>query len=745
MRKPHSQEAHPRSMQARSTAPTRLALALALAACIQVPSRIGAVKVSPLPTGAMLLVHDGEACPHGWNDASSAVGGRLIMSTTSGSEHNVVAGGSPFLDRQERAHKHGTTGSTLTWSNPSEVSGSYQAGVGGPTAFALDALALEYPSSAFDSAAVTATVQTVQYANSGLPFVQLRACEVSSSGSHVVPENAVIYMGPSSGATGCPSGWDAYVDGHQRFLVPSGYASTGSANSRTNTHHAHDVTATLAVNQQAHVAPYTTNQNTLFTVLDSVPPVYTAHFSSSSTPIRLEGALDALAPEDELPHISLLTCKLHSGTVKFDPQLHEPAPTFVDAEACPGGWTELKASLTGRFVVGLAAGGALGATFGNEMQITGRNDEEFTHTHVVHSSSVRMKTTKVLGLTHQTLPPALGMIRSSDASFSSIGTGSPVQGSVSLPYRLLLACVPAAEPLPCTPAPTTRAPTRGPTGAPSRAPTRGPTEGPTSAPVFTRAPTRGPTRAPSRAPTVPTSAPTGTANPTGTPTRSPTTSAPTAAPTVPLQVRPGCYPAGACCNSKDWDFGWLGGGGFAHVDSDMKSCYLACQTQYLFYGPAPYAECVAEYFQATLAGVRPLRGSNYTAPCALCLGEYSACEYTQCPDECGVRRRGTSSCRECLKRRCDVGFALCSGIVAPQRDPARDMQTVAEARAAETAAVTQASAIASSTGILAGVLCSVAFARVANWRRRSRQTREPQRQKPAQPSATVGLIVAADV
>lgn len=107
---------------------------------------------------------------------------------------------------------------------------------------------------------------SVQSSASGLPFVQMILCTLTSSDSNPIPFGTVAYFEPT--ISECPSGWKAFAEAEGRFLM-AGYDEKGvivsqdlplaSGEDRT---HAHPMSVDLSLNEVSYAGR----------VLISLPP-----------------------------------------------------------------------------------------------------------------------------------------------------------------------------------------------------------------------------------------------------------------------------------------------------------------------------------------------------------------------------------------------------------------------------------------------------------------------------------------
>lgn len=129
-----------------------------------------------------------------------------------------------------------------------------------------------------------------------------------------------------------------------------------------------------------------------------------------------------------LPYVDLLACKKVASPVAASKPLPSGLLGYFEYQ-CPGGWNRAS-SLEGRYLVGLPAGGAVGASFGGPSLASG---EGRTHTHNLTGSL--SPTAKGVALASGCC--ADGYAKNDTVTFS--GTTPPA--SAALPYLQLVACV----------------------------------------------------------------------------------------------------------------------------------------------------------------------------------------------------------------------------------------------------------------------------------------------------------------
>ena len=143
-------------MSQRSPHHRLLPIALAAAALLPAGRATGDIPSGDgVPTGTVAFFAAGTACPEGWGLADKVLG-RMVVGVTRGVDVGIEVG-TPLVDSEDRAHDHAFTATvTLAYKSVSASDGSNQQG----------AAAQSYM-----------VVGETAPATSGLPFIQLLACE----------------------------------------------------------------------------------------------------------------------------------------------------------------------------------------------------------------------------------------------------------------------------------------------------------------------------------------------------------------------------------------------------------------------------------------------------------------------------------------------------------------------------------------------------------------------------------------
>jgi hypothetical protein len=235
----------------------------------------------------------------------------------------------------------------------------------------------------------------------------------TATGSDPMPKSAIELFH----AQGCPPGWVTYPLAKGRTIIPAPEVDGGSGESwgtplgdGEDRDHGHDG----GVFQSAL-------GSTSF-----------AGIAGGGLGVGKAGDVDvALAASSDkaaLPYVDLLVCKKVAAPLPAQ----KPLPTGLVAYfeyQCPDGWNR-PPTLQGRYLVGLPAGGAIGASFGGPPLASG---EERTHTHDVSGSLA----TAAQGVALLSGCCAGGYAQNGTVAFA--GTTPPA--SAALPYLQLVACV----------------------------------------------------------------------------------------------------------------------------------------------------------------------------------------------------------------------------------------------------------------------------------------------------------------
>ncbi|HWE30126.1 MAG TPA: hypothetical protein VHB97_19085 [Polyangia bacterium] len=218
-------------------------------------------------------------------------------------------------------------------------------------------------------------------------------------------------------AQGCPSGWVNYPLLQGRTIVPAPDVDGGSGDSwgdpladGEDREHGHDggvFTSALGSTSFAGIAGGGLGVGKADTVT-----------------IAVTGSSDRAA----LPYVDLLACKKVASPVAGSKPLPTGLLGYFEYQ-CPAGWNRAS-SLEGRYLVGLPAGGAVGASFGGPSLASG---EGRTHTHNLTGSLP----TQSQGVALVSGCCADGYAKNATVTFS--GTTPPA--SAALPYLQLVACV----------------------------------------------------------------------------------------------------------------------------------------------------------------------------------------------------------------------------------------------------------------------------------------------------------------
>jgi len=304
------------------------------------------IEGDPFPAGTVAFF-DRTTCPAGWQLATALVGRTAIPVAP---EAAGTSGGTPLASGEDRKHSHAFTGAaTIAAVSFAGIAGGGNslAGAGALTVTAVDA-----------------------GASSGLPYLQLLACEkVAVEERGRLPSDVFVLV---AGAT-CPETWTATLTGHGRLVVgtPEGGTSGASFGAPSDAAHAHALGGTIPTPSHG---------------IALVSGCCAGGFASAA------GASATLASDDVavvLPWRGLRQCEPPTAPSAIVP----PAPPTPDAAppgtvlwsqgaACPTGWSPL-ASARGRLLVGASLGGDVGLTVGAALA----DREDRTHAHAVTLSA----------------------------------------------------------------------------------------------------------------------------------------------------------------------------------------------------------------------------------------------------------------------------------------------------------------------------------------------------------------------
>jgi hypothetical protein len=216
-----------------------------------------------------------DTCPVGWVPLGTAVGRFLVP--TLGSVGGGTFAGTPLASGEDRQHSH-----------------TFQASV---TPRTTSFAGLSGSNTNIAQAGAVAIDGTMQPASSGLPYVQLLACQKSTEPLRDLPPPPSGMMVFFANTTTCPSGWAQAAVTQGRMLVglpnqggaglPFGGNALGSLEQRSHTHPVNGTLATVS-----YGIALAGDSGTDFAAHGS----YTFSVTSSSTPA-------------DLPYLQLLHCQ----------------------------------------------------------------------------------------------------------------------------------------------------------------------------------------------------------------------------------------------------------------------------------------------------------------------------------------------------------------------------------------------------------------------------------------------------
>ena len=236
---------------------------------------------------------------------------------------------------------------------------------------------------------------------------------VATGGSDPLPKSIIELFH----AQGCPSGWVSYPLAKGRTIVPAPEVDGGSGDSwgdplgdGEDREHGHDggvLSGSLDSTSFAGIAGGGLGVG-----------------KSGDVTVSVAGSTDHAA----LPYVDLLACKKVASPTPASKPLPTGLMGYFEFE-CPAGWNR-PSSLEGRYLVGLPAGGAIGASFGGPSLASG---EGRTHTHNLTGSLA----TTAKGVALVSGCCADGYAKNNPVTIS----GSTPPASAALPYLQLVACV----------------------------------------------------------------------------------------------------------------------------------------------------------------------------------------------------------------------------------------------------------------------------------------------------------------
>ena len=233
--------------------------------------------------------------------------------------------------------------------------------------------------------------------------------DVAPGARDPLPTGAISYFL----ATGCPTGWASYDAAAGRTIVPQTSDATVTAG------------APLAINEQR------THHHGAQVGVDLSSTSFAGIAGAANTGVasagHVAGAITTDDGDAQLPYVQLLVCK------KTAPPSNGIVPNGMLAffeTVCPAGWTDAPASVDGRMLVGLPAGGAPGATFGGAPLASG---EVRAHAHAI---------TGTVSLPSHGIALASGCCAGGFASAGDVAIAATTSAAAAadVPYVQLRAC-----------------------------------------------------------------------------------------------------------------------------------------------------------------------------------------------------------------------------------------------------------------------------------------------------------------
>lgn len=164
----------------------------------------------------------------------------------------------------------------------------------------------------------------------------------------------------------CPDGWDSLPAAANRFVVPtvgadkSGVTAGEPLKSGEDREHLHPVAATATLREVSY-AGIAGEAN---------------HGLAQAAPVKVMTTSGKASTN--LPYVQLRVCKKSAPPKWFPTPIPPGTLLFFDAQSCPAGWSQAKAT-QGRFLVGLPSRGAPGASFGGP-PLAAKEDRVHAHT-----------------------------------------------------------------------------------------------------------------------------------------------------------------------------------------------------------------------------------------------------------------------------------------------------------------------------------------------------------------------------
>ena len=378
---------------------------------VALPSPALAAATDTSPTGMVAFFPQSE-CPDGWEPATYAQG-RLLLGTTDLTTYTLGKQvGTALANLTAPSHDHAFA-VTLSLGEDELKYGD----CGGDT------------TGGAKKGDYTVNGPTLSGGNTGLPLYQILACEKQDSGQSPPPADgygtaALAFFNLKA----CPTNWIPATDSkggpiNGSFVLPFETPPDGTVGTLFGTpysngdqrHHTHTLTSSITLKSRQYES-----------------------FLGSCKSLTSDGQHDFSGTTDKtvnkVPYVQLLLCERAPNLSGVNPPSGVPTDvvTFFGSQNCPYGWKP-SATGSGRFLVGLPAGGTENEAFGSgePLQAPGERAE---HSHGL-KGSVSISEQKV-ALASGTDSPLFGHDGTYDYG------GSTDAHDFSLPYLTTANCQP---------------------------------------------------------------------------------------------------------------------------------------------------------------------------------------------------------------------------------------------------------------------------------------------------------------